>query len=87
MSQRLCERRQAQADISLFFNGGMLCHKGFLDSTGKRRGAQELAEAMLPGPMPYWKRTRWAKTSRPLRENAPFSTLVLLGSGPLKGGL
>jgi hypothetical protein len=56
------------------FNGGLLKH--FAREPSKTAVSKLCSQAFLPAPVPLWKRSRWAKTLRPLRE---FSLLFSLG--------
>jgi hypothetical protein len=55
-----------KAVLQHYFNAGFLRHIGPV--TSKEDLAKACAEAILPAPIVVWRRSRWAKTSRPLRE-------------------
>jgi hypothetical protein len=57
-----------KAILRFHFNGGIL--KSLGPSMSRATIARVCAKALLPAPIPIWKRSRWAKTSRPLREVA-----------------
>ena len=63
--------------LKFHFNAGVLKRAGPVD---RRMLADVCAEAIFPCPYPVWKRARWMKTSRPIRE---ITLLFTMGVGPL----
>ena len=68
--------------LKYHFNGGIMRHMGPLLDLSV--AADAIAQALLPSPVPIWKRQRWAKKARPLKECALLFSIGSVGPKAVK---